>query len=116
MSIEVPRDLLANAYLSQSGEPAWARIDALRVIDWARDVGLSLLGIEIWIPTSPGPTIPMPFFYSYEPTPFPAESKALFDVRTYLEAADYVLSFEWDRQDTAHQGSVPFFNFTFDGD
>jgi len=116
MPISVPDELLGKAYFAQNGEAAWARGDALRVIRWAADVHLPVLGVEIWIPTSPGPTIPTPYIYMFEPNPIQGESKAQFEKRASREAADYVQSFEWDRQDTTHNGIEPFFNITFGAD
>ena len=116
MPIPVPDELRANAYFARNGEAAWARDDALRVIRWAAEIRLPVLGVEIWIPTTPGPTIPTPFFYTFGSKPIQGESKAQFENRANREAADYVQSFEWDPQDTTHHGIEPFFNITFGTD
>jgi hypothetical protein len=113
MSTLIPNDLLASAYRAQNGEPAWSRDDTLRVILWAAQVDLPILGIEIWIPTTPGPTIPTPIIYTFEPKPIKGEPEAQFDKRANQEAAEYVRSFKWDRDDKAHHGIEPFFNITF---
>lgn len=116
MSSLVPDDLRASAYLAQNGEAAWAKDDALRVIRWAAEVQLPIVGVEVWLPTNPGPTIPTPFIYAFEPRPIEGESKAQFDNRANREAAHYVQSFEWDPHDMAHHGIEPFFNITFGAD
>jgi len=109
---KVPDYLLARAYFAQNQETAWARNDALKVIDWATATRIPVLGVEIWIPTNPGPTIPTPFIYTFEPKQVQGDSKALLVGRSNKEAADYVRLFDWDQDDTAHHGIEPFFNIT----
>ncbi len=113
MRIEIPDEFLAIAYVAQNGEGAWARDDAIRVMRWAAEVHLPVLGVEVWIPTTPGPTIPTPLIYTYEPKPIQGEPKAQLNIRANREATEYVRSFEWDQQDKAHHGVQPFFNITF---
>ena len=113
MRTRIPDDLLAGAYFAQNGEPAWARNDALNVIAWATTSCIPVLGVEIWIPTTPGPTIPTPFIYTFEPTQVQGESKSQLGDRANGEAAEYVRSFDWDQGDTVHHGIEPFFNITF---
>jgi hypothetical protein len=112
-SLPIPKHLLAHAYVSENGEPAWPEYSALQVLSWAAEVGLPLLGVEIWLPTIPGPTIPTPFIYALDLNQFPGEPTGQFQKRTNREAAEYVRSFAWDARDVAHHGNVPYFNFTF---
>ncbi len=93
--------------------PGTTRCEFLR---WAADVHVPVLGVEIWIATNPGPTIPTPFIYTFETKQIQGESKAQFDNRANREADEYIRSFEWDRQDKTHHGIDPFFNITFDAD
>jgi hypothetical protein len=109
---DLPSSLLGGAYLSQTGEPAWPRVEALQVISWATKSEIPILGVEIWIPTTPGPTIPMPYFYAFEPESNPGESETDFIVRANDATADYVRSFDWDSEDKQHHGVEPFFNLT----
>lgn len=113
MPSQVPGHLLACAYFAQNQEAAWARNDTLKVIDWATANRIPVLGVEIWIPTTPGPTIPTPFIYTFEPKQVQGESKVQFIDRSNKESADYVRLFDWDQEDTEHHGIEPFFNVTF---
>ena len=113
MSAQIPGSLLARAYLAQNGEAAWSRGDTLQVIAWAVASHVPILGIEVWLPTTPGPTIPTPYIYTFEPKSVPGEPRNEFIVRAGREAAEYVTSFAWDTQDRAHHGMEPFFNITF---
>ena len=47
------------------GERAWAATDVIAVVTILRENGCDLLGMEIWLPTHPGPTIPMPYFHHW---------------------------------------------------
>jgi hypothetical protein len=113
MPTQIPADLLVHAYFASNGEPAWCRAEALTVIAWAAAGKIPILGAEVWIPTVPGPTIPTPYIYAFEPKRVSGESPAQFVVRASEEVAEYVRSFEWDNSDKAHQSAVPFFNITF---
>jgi hypothetical protein len=113
MPIEIPVDLVARAYVTQDGEMAWPKDDVLRVLRWAEDVSLPVLGIEVWIASVPGPTIPGPFIYQCDLQQPVNESSAEFASRSNREAAAYIRLFAWDPKDTAHIGLIPFFNITF---
>jgi hypothetical protein len=109
----IPESLLASGYRAENGEMAWDKENALSVLRWAEDCGVCVLGLEVWIPTVPGPTIPMPFVYAFDPRRDEGESDAVFLARANTEVVNYVNSFEWDVQDTAHHAYRPFFNLTF---
>jgi hypothetical protein len=105
----IPADLRATAY--ESGpECAWNRGDALRVADVLSENGYVVLGVDIWLPTVPGPTILTPFVYDWflewaqranpPSTEYPKTAK------------DFIRTFEWDPADNSHQGMQPYFNFT----
>lgn len=53
----LPQDLRAVAYRS-AHELAWRRKHALEVLEALHKLGYRATGIEVWIPTTPGPTIP----------------------------------------------------------
>jgi hypothetical protein len=72
------------------------------------------LGVEIWLPTTPCPTIPAPIFYTFESRQLPHERLTDFVQRASREASDYISTFEWDPADANYQGAVPYFNLTFD--
>jgi hypothetical protein len=75
MSDQIPGSLLAGAYLAQNGEAAWNTADALKVIAWAAKSHVPILGVEVWLPTTPGPTIPTPYIYTFEPKSVLGESR-----------------------------------------
>lgn len=112
--MNVPEELMANAYLSQGGEAAWCKEDALHLIRWATASKIAVFGVEVWLPTTPGPTIPMPFFYSFDCEPSEGEAWLDFVDRANKGATDYVNGFEWDPEDIKHLGKQPFFNLTLD--
>jgi len=112
VTMDLPQELMANAYFSQGGEAAWCRKDALQVIRCATASQVAVFGVEVWLPTMPGPTIPMPFFYSFSCEPSEGEAWLEFVNRANNRAAEYVSGFEWDPKDTKHLGQQPFFNLT----
>jgi hypothetical protein len=114
MVISLPEQLLATAYRARNGELAWDRGNALRALRWAQACGGCVLGVEIWIPTTPGPTIPAPFVYAFEPRRISGESNVEFIDRANNETAEYVREFKWDSEDSAHHALEPYFNFAFD--
>jgi hypothetical protein len=110
----LPQDLLSSAYLSQNGEPAWPLRDALKVIDWATKSNIAVFGVEIWLPTTPGPTIPTPYIYTHETHRRSGENWNRFVERANDAAANYISSFDWDDADRKHHGMRPYFNVTLD--
>jgi hypothetical protein len=98
---------MERAYASQR-EFAWSRADAVDVIAAVERSGLTVLGVEIWIPSPDGPIRPTPFVYDwgsddwkrYAPVP--------------KSAAEYVRSFEWDPADVGFKNREPYFNLTVD--
>lgn len=102
----LPEALRATAYESKGGEYAWNSEDALRVCDILLRNGYTILGIDIWLPTDPGPTIPTPFVYDWA-------LRADAPTREYPKTAkDFIRTFEWDPADNSHRGMAPYFNFT----
>lgn len=110
--IDIPQAMMESAYLSQGGEAAWDRQHALAVIQWATTSGIAVFGVEVWLPTNPGPTIPMPFFYSYDSEPKENEEWIEFVKRANAGAAQYVKEFDWDSEDHKHHSQQPYFNLT----
>jgi hypothetical protein len=85
---------------------------ALEVIQWATTSGMAVFGIEVWLPTTPGPTIPMPFFYSFDSEPKENEEWSEFVKRANADASQYVIEFDWDPEDHKHHSQKPYFNLT----
>jgi hypothetical protein len=99
----LPEDLRKAAYKAGL-ESAWCRQDALRIVDILSSNGYLILGIDIWIPTDPGPTIPTPFVYDWS-----AEAASRTS-RYPNSAAEFIRTFEWDPSDKSHRGMEPYFN------
>jgi len=112
MEIQFPGNLLSSAYFSRSREPAWPQLEALKVIDWAKANRIGIFGIEIWLPSSPGPTIPTPYIYTLDLERPIKEYWEAFVARSSAEATEYVIRFEWDQNDVDHHDMTPYFNIT----
>jgi hypothetical protein len=112
---KVPDELCRFAYFSDP-EFAWRDAEALKVVDWAASSGIAILGGEIWLPTTPGPTIPSPYIYTFETVRLAGENWGDFVIRANRNAAAYVRDFEWDEHDFKHELKMPYFNFTFERD
>ena len=106
----LPATLRDKAYLS-GVEAAWSRDDAIAIIEWAQGRGLDVLGIEVWLATNPGPTLPGP--YVWEPSAGrggqPGRVAAAAE-----QAVDFIRTFQWHVDDVASHGREPYFNLTFD--
>ena len=92
---DIPHTLGSAAYFS-GDEAAWPRDEAFAVIDWATRSRLAILGGEIWLPTTPGPTIPEPYIYTFESVRRSDENWDEFVLRANAAASQYVKTFEWD--------------------
>jgi hypothetical protein len=85
-------------------ELAWSKSDALKIVRLLKDKGYVVLGVDVWIPTENGPTIPTPFVYDWslgQDTNQPERRATAFE---------FIESFEWDPSDQSHQGRPPYFN------
>lgn len=113
MALRIPTELRQRAYCASNREFAWASEDAQAVIDLASQSGTGILGVEVWLPTVPGPTIPTPYIYTLTIEPFAGEVHHHFVERSTQAAREYVKTFVWDPADLTHHGELPYFNFTF---
>lgn len=100
----LPHDLTATAYMAGS-EAAWDRQRALDVIKFLEEKGFQILGVDIWIPTDPGPTIPAKFVYDWS---IDIERRS----KKFLTPTEFVLNFSWDYTDEINIRREPFFNIT----
>lgn len=83
------------------------------VVDYLAKQGIAVLGGEVWLPTEPGPTIPMPFVYAWDVGDKRSdESWTEFLQRARALAVDYIERFAWDEADSTHRALTPYFNFT----
>jgi len=108
----LPNDLKNSRY-EYRGEYAWAREDALRVIEALEKKDAAVIGVDVWLPTTPAPTIPTPFVYDLDASAKShGESWRDFARRTGAHSAKFVREFGWDPQDSTYLHSVPYFNLT----
>jgi len=65
-----------------------------------------VIGVDVWLPTNPGLTIPTPFVYDWE-------LRAEHGSSDYaVSAAEFIRNVKWADTDTSHQGLSPYFNLT----
>jgi len=112
---QLPGHILAAAYRApDTSELAWNRANAVEALRALRAINVPVVGIEVWLPTIPGPTIPISPYYglaienSASTQDFVSHSIGL--------ATEFVLQFKWDGADNANKGLEPFFNFTVGAD
>jgi hypothetical protein len=94
----LPPELLRRAYRSRN-ELAWTRTDAIEVIDRLEKAGFTLLGVEVWIPSSPGPKMTGRDWDAEDPNE-PATAR------------EFVRNFKWGPYDAGLKDREPFFNLT----
>lgn len=97
----LPLELLQRAYRSRH-ELAWARADAIEAIDRLEKSGFTLLGVEVWIPSSPGPKMTGWFW----------DSEGKVAANEPATARDFVKGFKWGPHDRSLRDREPFFNLT----
>lgn len=100
----LPEGLLNRAFKARNGEPAWNRTDAIDAITLIERAGFKVLGVEVWVPSSEGPIIPMPFFYAWD------RDHAVSGKIGIASASDFVRKFRWDERDEEFKNSEPYFN------
>lgn len=114
----LPKQLQKAAYIV-GDDVAWSREETIQVINHLSELGLAVCRIEIWLPTRPGPTIPTPYIYAWEPDTkaYSEDLKEPSIVRWMNDQARiYVKTFEWDKKDRIHQDSTPYFNLEIWGE
>jgi hypothetical protein len=100
----LPEGLLNRAFKSHNGELAWNRTDAIDAITLIELAGFKVSGVEVWVPSSRGPIIPMPFFYAWD------RDQAFAGKIGVTSPGDFVRKFRWDERDAEFKDSEPFFN------
>jgi hypothetical protein len=109
---DLPEALRVAAYYADE-EAAWPAREAIDVIGWLTALGVLVMGVEVWLPTTPGPTIPTPYVYVWEAEEDSAGGSSNdYVARVNAGAAEYILRFAWDPRDKAHLGMEPYFNLT----
>ncbi len=108
--LKLPESLRVAAYYAGE-EAAWPAEEAINVIECATELGVAVCGVEVWLPTVPGPTIPTPYVYSWEAEEKePGQGWSDFVQRVNTDAVEYVRDFAWDPEDKSHGGREPYFN------
>jgi hypothetical protein len=108
--LKLPESLRVAAYYAGE-EVAWPAESAINVIECATNLGVAVCGVEVWLPTVPGPTIPTPYVYVWETDERkPEEDWRNFVRRANSGAAVYIRGFAWAAGDKAHKGLEPYFN------
>lgn len=108
---ELPPQLHDSAYHA-GDEAAWPAAAAIVVVEYLTRIGAAVCGVEVWVSTSPGPTIPMPYVYTSDAKEQgPTENWKEFVERANEAAAEFIRDFSWAPEDKAHQGLSPYFNF-----
>jgi hypothetical protein len=106
---KLPKHLLDHAFKC-GDEFAWSRADALEVIKWADAHNLTVIGVEVWVPSPKGPIIPARYVYVW------SLGRSQRRAGGAKSARDYVRDFEWDLNDTGFVDSEPYFNLTLNTD
>lgn len=99
----IPQHLLAKAYRA-GAELAWRRFDVAEVITLLQAAGRSVIGVDIWLATKGGPTIPAPYVYDW------SAGQPSDDPLYQGSAEDFVRRFVWHPDDRSHVGDEPWFN------
>jgi hypothetical protein len=84
-------------------EMAWKREDALKIVSILERNAYHVFGVDVWIATNPGPTIPTPYVYDW------AEGDSSSD-RVAKSAAGFIAAFQWHPYDTVYSSTEPYFN------
>src|SRR5215470_5002937 len=108
----LPESLQIAAY-SADGEYAWPREQAIVVVQCLTERDCAVVGVDVWLATEVGPTIPTPVIYGWEgDSRRPPESWTQYVQRVNARAGDYIAAFAWHPQDGKHRLDVPYFNLT----
>jgi hypothetical protein len=99
----LPLALMLRAYRTSDGnELAWTRSDAIEAITGLESAGFTLLGVEVWIPSSPGPLMTGRWWDLYD--------RGVPNRRQ--SAVDFVTTFAWGQYDDGLKDQEPYFNLT----
>jgi hypothetical protein len=113
---QLPEAFVRAAYTAPTDELAWPRDWALQVIDFAGRHSIAVLGVEVWLATTPEPTIPEPYIYAWsvEPPRRSDESSQEFADRCGTEARTYIAGFAWGSGDAVNARREPYFNLVLE--
>jgi hypothetical protein len=92
--------LMEAAYKAENGEMAWSREDALAVASILQRNGYEIFGVDVWIPTTPGPT---PYLHDWS-----RDRSSSGEVA--ISAPQFIATFKWDPSHGELRLTEPFFN------
>ncbi|HKT81618.1 MAG TPA: hypothetical protein VJP86_15430 [Vicinamibacterales bacterium] len=111
----LPKEILALAYRSEgTGELAWPRTAALKVLDELLALRVPVVGVEVWLPTETNPTISTDPYYGISIDPLPNQHRGSFLRSSIAQSRQFVKEFGWDASDQRSREFEPYFNFTVD--
>lgn len=84
----------------------------MRVISCLSQLGVAILGGEVWEPTEAGPIIPL--YQWHADAKSDRETFQDYTIRANQQSKDYISSFKWNDDDVEFSNSTPFFNFAVD--
>jgi hypothetical protein len=97
----LPSELLRRAYTTGS-ELAWSRQDAIKAINGLTQAKFVIVGVEVWAPTHPGPTM-TGWGWGWNDASVPGRPKS---------AQEFVETFQWGADSKTFGSVEPFFNLT----
>jgi hypothetical protein len=104
----LPVSLQATAYRVR-GEFAWPKGNAIAVIEILTSFRCRVSGVEVWLPSANGPSIPGPPYYWS--ASHGADSQFGDDVRTVnAGATEFIVNFAPNRDDRLLAEQDPYFN------
>lgn len=107
----LPEFLQANAYFA-NGEYAWSKDEAQLVIEHLTEKACAVIGVEIWLATDDGPTIPTQYVYGWEAESYRnSETWPSYVRRVNVRALKYIGDFAWHPKDR-HASETAYFNLT----
>jgi hypothetical protein len=97
----LPGELLQRAYKT-GNELAWPREDAIKAIDGLTQAQFAIVGVDVWIPTLPGPTM-TGWSWSWSDASISGRANS---------ARAFVETFDWSASDNKLKAFTPYFNLT----
>jgi hypothetical protein len=121
--VAIPRNLRERAFQATNGELAWEEGDALRVVDFAEQSGIAVLGGEVWFITKDGAVMSLfrsrdgsEGLYEWSTREVEGEAKIEFVGRCAQDSRDAISAFRRKVDMADETARPPFFNLTFDRD
>src|SRR5437868_6524137 len=98
---DLPDELRSTGYADATGELAWTKEQALRVVDYLTSHALRILGVEVWIPKGQNPSIPG-FFGDERASEFVGPVELHNDI-----SRRFISDFSWPPEEAKLRGKIP---------